>query len=308
MVGGAAALLAGCAPEKARPIDPTAPRRLRVVATTTMIGDLVRQVGGEDIELTVLMGPGTDPHLYKSTAADAGAIKQAQLLFYNGLHLEGRMIDVLEKQGDRAVALGDHLRPTELIRPTGQAHPDPHIWGDPRLWMRLIAAVEERLMAADSVHAEAFRTRATAARAQMQSFITWCQTTVETLPPAQRVLVTSHDAFSYFGRAFGFTVIGVQGISTVSEAGLGEVQKVTSYIRDHRVRAIFVESSVSRDLIDRISHDSGAKVGGELFSDSLGTRGETFSTPGQTWDKGTYTGMIAWNVWTAVQALRADGP
>jgi len=284
------------------PGTPTDP--VRVVATTGMVGDLARQIGGDRIALTALMGPGVDPHLYKATASDVTALQRAAVVLYSGLHLEGRMTELLEQMNSasrRVVAVTSAL-PPERLRPTddaGKSH-DPHVWFDVALWAECTGPVAEALASADPAHAAAYRERAAATRARLLELHDWVQQTLAQIPAERRILVTSHDAFGYFGAAYGFEVIGLQGISTVTEAGLADMAKLSDFIRDRKVPALFVESSVSHATLERISADTGVRIGGELFSDAMGSPGQME----EGYDIGTYEGMIRHNVNALLKALR----
>lgn len=277
---------------------------LRVVATTTLVGDLVREVVGEDAVVETLMGPGVDPHLFKPTASDVLRLQRAEVVFFNGLMLEGKMAEVLGRlaRSDRPVqAVTDGLAADDLLHPPGfEGHPDPHVWFDINLWSRCLATVEQVMVARDPDNAARYRERAAAARRRYAALHEWAVAKVGELPAARRILVTSHDAYNYFGRAYGFTVVGLQGISTATEAGLADVARLVDFIRQHRIKAIFVESSVPHATIERVARDSGAAVGGELFSDALGTPG----LMEQGHDLGTYEGMVRHNILTIVEALK----
>ncbi len=281
--------------------------KLRVAATTTLVADLVREVGGDDVKLEALMGPGVDPHLYKATALDVQKLQSAQVIFHNGLHLEGRMGDVLArvaKRGKRVVAVGERIPAERLLEPEPGQH-DPHVWFDPKLWTLCADAVAEALSAADPANAAAYAKRGAAYRQRLTELDTWARERLGSLPEARRILITSHDAYNYFGRAYGVQVVGVQGVSTVSEAGLADIAKTVDFIRKHGVKAIFVETSVSPAAIERISKDSGARVGGELFSDSTGAPGQMETgAQGERYDVGTYEGVFRHNVNTIVEALK----
>lgn len=277
-----------------------------MLTTTTMITDMVREVGGEHIEVLPLMGPGVDPHLYKPSASDARKMREANVSFYNGLLLEGRMTELFDQvrhDGGAAFEFGSAI-PKDQLLATDPHHPDPHIWFDPQLWAACIEVVVAGLSDADPANKENYARRGAETRARYLAAYENCRRLVEQIPAGQRVLITSHDAFNYFGRAFGFEVVGVQGISTVSEAGLADIAKTVDFIKQRQVKAIFVESSVPHTTIDRISRDSGAVVGGELFSDAFGALGDTFTHDGQTYDKGTYVGALTYNVTTIVNALK----
>jgi manganese/zinc/iron transport system substrate-binding protein len=215
------------------------------------------------------------------------------------------LFERMGREGKNAVALGDSVAETARIMPEeAGAHADPHIWGDVTLWAGCVNAVVEGLSKVVPGEKAGFEERGGAVRAKLMGLDAWVKAQVAMVPKEARVLITSHDAFSYFGRAYGFDVLGVQGISTVSEAGLADVAKMVDLIKQRAVKAVFVESSVPPATIERISADSGAKVGGELFSDALGTPGEMRQAGGEKVDVGTYEGMIRFNVSTIVEGLR----
>lgn len=283
---------------------PAATARLRVVTTTSIVTDLVRQVAGDFAQVEGLMGPGVDPHLYKPTAADIVRLQRAEVIFYNGLMLEGRMTDVFTKlaRSKRHVyAVTESIPEDELLQPAAfEGHFDPHVWFDVQLWAKCVNTVVAGLAAADSANADAYRRQGEAVRARLAALHTWAQAKAEELPAERRVLVTSHDAYNYFGRAYGFTVVGLQGISTATEAGLADVARLSDFIRTRGVKAVFVESSVSPATIERVARDSGARVGGELFSDAMGEPGQIEGG----YNLGTYEGMIKHNLSTIVDALK----
>ena len=297
--------LAACGKPAAPSADGGKPR---VVATTTMIADLVRDVAGDTVAVDGLMGPGVDPHLYKPSGEDARRLRDAKAIFYNGLELEGRMAELFERmarEGKKALALGDAVPEQALIAAEEEGgHSDPHIWGDAALWANCVPVVVKGLAEALPEHQAEFGRRGEEVRQRLLALDAWVKEQVAQVPKDSRVLVTSHDAFSYFGRAYGFEVLGVQGISTVSEAGLADVARMVDLIKQRQVKAIFVESSVPHATIERISQDSGAKVGGELFSDALGSPGEMRPAGGAEVDVGTYEGMLRFNVSTIVEALK----
>lgn len=278
----AAVLLTACGPTPPQTVD----TRPLVVATTTMVADLAAQIGGADIRLAALMGPGVDPHLYKPGASDAQKLSQAKVVLFSGLHLEGRMADMLEKRG---VAVTVGIPSAELLLNDG--HPDPHVWGDAQLWSHCIAPVVEALSAAHPAQKAAFTERGAQLKTTYATLHAWAKSEIAKIPASQRILITSHDAFAYFGRAYGLQVVGVQGISTVSEAGLADVAQAVDFIKAKAVKAIFVESSVPHATIERIAQDSGAKIGGELFSDALG-------------ENQTYEQMLRANVSRIMEALK----
>ncbi len=276
--------------------------RLYVVTTTTMVTDLVAEIAGDKVRLEGLMGPGVDPHLYEPVPSDGIALREADLIFYNGLFLEGQMTKSLEAKGSKSHAVGDSVSEAQL---KGEApHPDPHIWGDASLWAQAVPGVVDALAAADPENAAYYRERGGAVAVRMAELHEWAKGRAAEVPEAARILVTSHDAFEYFGEAYGFKVVGLQGISTVGEVGIAERVKLVDFIEQHGVKAIFVESSVSPAAIESIAEDAGVGVGGELFSDAMGQPGEFESAGGERYDLGTYTGMIKHNINTVVDALK----
>lgn len=297
-------LLAGCGSSGAGSSDSPASDRIYVVATTGIVADLVQRVGGERVEVDALMGPGVDPHLYKATASDVIKLSRATLIFYNGLLLEGKMTEVLasmRQRGKPTVPLADSLPRERLIQPEQlQGHFDPHIWFDVSLWAETIPAVVAGLAEVDPEHRAEYESRAALVRRELEELHFWGLRKAEELPPSRRILVTSHDAYGYFGRAYGFDVIGLQGISTVTEAGLADMARLVDYIREKAIKAIFVESSVPHATIERIAADAQVAVGGELFSDAMGTPGQIENG----YDLGTYEGMVKHNFNTIVEGLR----
>ncbi len=286
-----------------------AERPLRIVATTTMVADLVAGVAGERGTVVGLMGAGVDPHLYKATASDVNKLRSADIIFYNGLHLEGRMADMLVKLGRRGKlvqAVTDSVAKDKLLEPAEfEGHYDPHVWFDPLLWADCIEAVVAGLSAAEPASAAHFQARGEALRAEYRAHFDWAVEQIAQIPEARRVLITSHDAYNYFGRAFGFQVIGVQGISTLSEAGVADIAQISAFIKERGIKAIFVESSVSPAAIQRISQDSGVRIGGELYSDAMGNPGQiATAADGSAVDVGTYEGMLKINVSTIVESLK----
>jgi manganese/zinc/iron transport system substrate-binding protein len=282
--------------------------KVRVVATTTMVTDMVRQVGGDRVSVEGLMGPGVDPHLYKPAASDVRKLRGAQAIFYSGLMLEGRMADLfarMARDGKKVYPVTESVPEKELLEPEAfEGHWDPHVWGDPLLWAKCIDTVVTGLSDIDPAGRKHYAERGAKLKEEFQQLHAWAKRRMNEIPKARRVLITSHDAFNYFGNAFGLEVVGVQGISTVTEAGLADIAKTVDYIKQRQVKAIFIESSVSPAAIQRISKDAGVKVGGELFSDACGSLGEMHTGGGETYDVGTYIGMIKHNVNTVVEALK----
>ena len=281
--------------------DPT--RKIKIVTTTGMIKDAVDNIVGAHGEVIALMGPGVDPHLYKATQGDLQKLTDADIIFYNGLHLEGKMGEVFEKLGRMKPVIAVSAKvPEDLLRavPGFQGTHDPHIWFDVKLWQHAVRAVAEYLQQYDSLHADEYQSNNTKYLARLDSLHRAVQTSVLEVPPAQRVLITAHDAFGYFGDAYKIEVRGLQGISTISEFGLRDVTDLVDFIIARKVKAIFVETSVSKKSIEAvlqgcIQKNWRVKIGGNLFSDAMGAKG----TP-----EGTYIGMVSANVKTIVDALK----
>ncbi len=297
-----AGLLTACSPSES---DTTAGGKPVIVATTTMVTDLARSLAGDDFTVQSLMKPTVDPHLFKPGQEDIQRLQKADVILYSGLHLEGKMADLLERlhsQGRKVFAVADGFGKSDVITAEGQ--PDPHIWGDASLWTKGLMHCSRKLSEAYPDKASAIGDRAAAAALVLTETHARLKATVSGLPPAQRVLVTSHDAFRYFGRAYGFEVIGIQGISTVSEAALADMARIVDLVKSRGVKAVFVESSVSHATVERISKDTGAKIGGELFSDALGQPGDMLTIGDRKVDKGTVAGMLESNMHIVVEALK----
>jgi manganese/zinc/iron transport system substrate-binding protein len=291
-------LFGACAGEPARaPGEP-----LRVVATTGMIADAAREIGGERVEVVGLMGPGVDPHLYKASEGDVRRLFRADVILFHGLHLEARMADVLEHMGGRVLTVPVARAVDEsLLMPSADyaGSYDPHIWFDVRLWMEATRAVRDALAQADPEHAGEYAERAERYRWELEALDGYVREQAMRVPEHLRVMITAHDAFGYFGRAYGFEVRGLQGLSTTAEAGTADVQGLASFIVERRVPAVFVESSIPTRTIEAVQAAVRARghrvqIGGELYSDALGDAG----TPA-----GRYTGMVRHNIDTIVGAL-----
>jgi manganese/zinc/iron transport system substrate-binding protein len=276
--------------------------RIRVVATTGMIGDMVERVGGERVWVQTMMGPGVDPHLYKASEGDVRRLFRAELIFFNGLHLEARMGEVLEHMEGRVrtMALATSVEPERLLSPPEfEGAYDPHLWFDVSLWARAVPSVRDALIAHDPAGAEAYRVNAARYEAELTALHEYVLAQALRVPPERRVLITAHDAFNYFGRAYGFEVRGLQGISTATEAGTADVQQLSAFIAERRIPAVFVEASIPRRTIEAVQAAVRARgfrveIGGELFSDSLGDPAA---------GEGTYEGMVRHNIDTIVAAL-----
>lgn len=279
--------------------------RLNVVTTTGQIADTAAIVGGDHVRVTGLMGPGTDPHLYTAGARDVEKLRAADIVFYNGLFLEAQMEEILEQMAERqtVVAVSSGIDESELLPSANYADEfDPHIWFDVTLWMQTVEQVRDALKAADPAHAADYDVNAAAYLAELEALHAYVMEQAATVPEEQRVLVTAHDAFNYFGRAYGFEVLGLQGISTASEASTGDVQNLAAFIAERRIPAVFVESSVPVRNIEAVqaavrNRGFDVTIGGRLFSDAMGDTG----TP-----EGTYAGMVRYNIDTIVAALKGD--
>ncbi len=280
--------------------------RLRVVCTTGPVADLARHVGGERVRVKALMGPGVDPHLYQALPADVARLNAADVVFYNGMHLEGRMADLLGRLGRRkpVFAVTDALRErhAERLRPLPGADGefDPHVWFDVALWAACADFVAEKLSEVDPGHAAEYRRNAARYEAELHELDRWCREQLAAIPEEQRVLVTAHDAFGYFGAAYEVEVHGIQGMSTADEADLGSVNRLIDLLVTRRIQAVFVETSVSERNVRALVEACAARghrirIGGHLYSDAMGPA----DSP-----TGTYAGMVRHNVNTIIKALR----
>ena len=302
LLAASAVIMAACG-GSAEASSSGAAEKLRIVTTTGQIGDIARHVGGEFVEVTALMGPGVDPHLYVASEGDVDRLVKADVILYNGLFLEAQMADVLRQIGERkpAIPVAERIDPAQLLPWANYADEyDPHVWFDVTLWMKAVEAVRDALSDADPDHAATYKANADAYLKELGELDAYVKEQAATVPPEQRVLVTAHDAFHYFGRAYGFDVKGLQGISTASEAGTADVRELADFIAEHKIPAIFVETSVPVRNVEALQaavRDRGGDVviGGQLYSDALG------SPDG---DAGTYVGMVRHNIDTIVKALR----
>ncbi|HUG16172.1 MAG TPA: zinc ABC transporter substrate-binding protein [Thermomicrobiales bacterium] len=301
LTGMVLVLVAACGDDE-NSADAIGSRPIKVVATTGMIGDTVANVGGERVDVESLMGPGVDPHLYQASASDVNRLDDADIIFYNGLELEGRMTDIFVRLASSrpTVAVAGDVDPTLLREPPEfEGKYDPHVWFDVTLWVHVTRTIERELSELDPGSADLYKENADAYVAQLEELDAWVASEIQRIPEQTRVLVTAHDAFGYFGARYGMEVEGLQGISTASEAGAADVQDLARMIADRGIVAIFVETSVPQATIEAVqaavrAHGGEVEIGGELYSDAMGSEG----TPG-----GTYIGMIRHNVETIVTAL-----
>ena len=281
-------------------IDEPENNKIRIVATVGMIADLVREVGGEHVQVTQLMGSGVDPHLYKPNRDDIQSILDSDLVFFAGHHLEGKMSATLEKLGDqkKVVGLSEQLKKDSLLQDE-EKQVDPHLWMDIALWTGILAPIAKELKKIKPGNAVEFEKNAAEIGEELVKLHELGRQAIQTIPKDQRILITSHDAFQYFGRAYGIEVYGIQGLSTESEAGLQRINDLVDLITTKQIAAIFIESSVPKKNIDSLIEGANAKghtvkIGGELYSDAMG-EASSF--------EGTYRGMMTHNLITVTQAL-----
>lgn len=278
-------------------------KKLNVVTTTTMITDLVKNIGGDSINVQGLMGAGVDPHLYKASEGDVSKLVNADVIFYNGLHLEGKLVEVFEKMkgaDQTPIALGDELNKNQLIGSDYFAsNYDPHVWFNIDFFEKFVEKVTLVLCEKDPKNTETFRANEKRYLEELEDLKEDVQGVVAALEPEKRVLVTAHDAFNYFGKAYDFNVVGLQGLSTATEAGVKDVQKLAAFIIEKNIKAIFIESSVPKRTIEALQQAVKSKghdvaIGGTLYSDALGSAGSR---------EATYIGMYRYNIKTIVGAL-----
>lgn len=277
---------------------------LNIVATTTMLADLSRLIGGEHVNVDGLMGPGIDPHLYQASAGDVTLMQNADVVVYNGLHLEGKMGEIFQSLTDRGstvICIEDGLPKDQLLswEDDSSVH-DPHIWFQVSLWKSAAKTVADRLSEADPSHAQAYKKNLEAYTLELEKLDTYIRDRINEIPKDQRVLITAHDAFQYFGKAYGLEVRGLQGISTDAEAGTADVSTLADFITKRKIKAVFVESSVPPKTIEALQAAVKSKgfdvaIGGELYSDSLG---------GKNSGAETYLLIVKANVDTIVGALK----
>jgi manganese/zinc/iron transport system substrate-binding protein len=279
---------------------------IRVVCTTGQVAEMLRRVGGEHVRVDGLMGPGVDPHLYNPIASDVRKLAAADAIFYNGLHLEGQMSNMLAAKARRQAAYevteGLQERKDKRLRepPEFEGLYDPHVWHDPLLWGDCVTDVGRMLGEFDPEHADAYRKNAEAYRGELVELDKFCRDEIAKIPAARRVLITAHDAFGYFGKAYGLEVHGLKGISTEEEKDLRRQEEIQRMIVERKIPAVFVESAVAPKTIEALVEPCQAlgwdlKIGGNLYADALG--------PAGTADE-TYVGMLRHNVETIVAALK----
>jgi manganese/zinc/iron transport system substrate-binding protein len=279
--------------------------KLRVTATTGMIADAAANVGGEHVIVTGLMGPGIDPHLYKASQGDVKKLDGADIIFYNGLHLEGKMGEIFEKLEQRkpVVAVSANIEESLLHgdpAAKGEAVHDPHIWFNVKLWMSAVETIRDTLSEKDPQNAAAYEQNAASYLSELEKLDQYAKEQIAQIPEKSRILVTAHDAFGYFGEAYGLQVTGLQGMNTMSEYGSKDVSELRDFLVKNEIKAVFIESSVSSKSIQSVIEGARTlghevSIGGELFSDAMGDEGTV---------EGTYIGMVRHNVDTIVKALK----
>lgn len=297
-------LLAACGNDQTnRDSNESSTETIHVTTTTGQVADVVKNVGGDKVEVTSLMGPGVDPHLYQASQGDIKKLNDSDMIFYNGLHLEGKMGEIFEKMSkDKAtIAVADSIPEDMLLGADddSNAH-DPHVWFNIQAWTHVVDAVEEELSKKSPENEDLFKENAANYKKELEEMDQYAKEQIQTIPEESRVLVTAHDAFAYFGHAYGLEVMGLQGLSTDSEYGLKDVQGLVDILVERKIKAVFIESSISEKSISAVVE--GAKkqghevvIGGELFSDAMGEEGT---------EQGTYIGMFKHNVDTIVSSLK----
>jgi manganese/zinc/iron transport system substrate-binding protein len=279
---------------------------IKIGATVGMVGDIVKAVAGSRAEVTAIIGAGVDPHIYSPTRGDVAVLMKSDIIFYSGLLLEGQMSEILAKIGGRKPvhAVTDLLKQDDLLHDERSGHHDPHVWMDVRKWSRAVAAVAAALAEFDPPHADLYRRNAADYQARLEALDDYARKAIASIPASQRVLVTAHDAFNYLGRAYGIEVVGIQGISTESEAGLKDINRIVETLVSRKIPAVFVETSVSDKNVKALIEGAAARghrvvIGGSLFSDAMGNPG-TY--------EGTYIGMIDHNATVVSRALGGSAP
>ncbi|MGL4522307.1 MAG: metal ABC transporter solute-binding protein, Zn/Mn family [Bacilli bacterium] len=275
--------------------------KIKITTTTGMIADIVRNVGGNKVEVVSLMKSGVDPHLYKASHGDIKKLDKAEIIFYNGLHLEGKMQEIFEKleRNKPTIPVSKNIPQSELM--IANTSPDPHIWFDVMKWISAVETVRAELITYAPEHKEIFEKNAQKYIKNLQNLHNYAKERIAEVPRKQRVLVTAHDAFGYFGKAYDIEVLGLQGISTAAEVGSSDIREIRNFLVEKEIPAIFVESSVSKKGITAVIEGAAQQgheiiIGGELFSDAMGAEGTV---------EGTYIGMVTHNVDTIVKALTA---
>ena len=290
-----------CAKQEQKAGTSTAEGKIKLTATIGMVADIAKVVGGNEVDVQALMGAGVDPHLYRASAGDMEKLQKADIIFYSGLHLEAKMGEVLQKISStrKTVAVAESI-PKEYLLPFEESEFDPHVWFDVKLWKYATESVYKTLAEFAPQKKEVFKENYEFYLARLNELDEFIKKRASEIPQEKRVLVTAHDAFNYFSKAYGFEVRGLQGISTVSEAGAKDVQELADFITKRKLPAIFVESSVPEKNVKALQEAVKARgydvsIGGELFSDAMGDEGSF---------EGTYIGMLTHNINTIIDALK----
>ena len=277
---------------------------VHATATVGMVADVVRNVGGSCVEVNAMMGPGVDPHLYRASEGDVLRLLNADIIFYSGMHLEARLAELFQEMNTvrTTIAVAESIPDEMRLRDPNFDQPDPHAWMDAELWSYTIGATRDALAAHDPAHADYYAANADAYQEQLEELDAYVHEQIARIPEGQRVLVTAHDAFQYFGHGYGIEVFAPQGITTATEAGVNDIRRTIELLVSRQIPAVFVETSVPPDIVEAIIAGAEAQghhvaIGGALFSDAMGEDG----TP-----EGTYIGMIRHNVDTIVAALTGE--
>ncbi|WP_237648664.1 MULTISPECIES: metal ABC transporter solute-binding protein, Zn/Mn family [Sediminibacillus] len=300
-LGVLAAALSGCSAGKEA--VGSGEEKVKVVTTIAQIGDMAAEIGGDHIEVESLMGPGDDPHLYNAVQGDIKKLDQADIIFYNGLHLEGQMGEIFEemRQKKPTVAVAEGIPEDQFLAdPQNPSIIDPHVWFDISIWKQAAEKIRDELMEIDPDNENVYKQNTVEYVKDLTELEDYARERIKEIPEESRVLVTAHDAFNYFGNAFGFEVIGLQGLSTESDYGLTDIQRIIDVLVERNIKAVFVESSVSGRSINAVvegAEEAGhqVRIGGELYSDAMGEEGTV---------EGTYLGMYRHNIDTIVESLK----
>ena len=294
--------MVGCSSIGSKDEGNTDSSKVKVTSTIGMIGDVVANIGGEHVESVSLMKPGIDPHLYKATQGDISKLEEADIIFYNGLHLEGKMEDIFGKMEKEkpTVSVTQNVSKELLLAGDNGAEYDPHLWFNVQFWISAAEVIRDELIEMDGENKESYEENAEKYIAELEELDAYAKEQLATIPEEHRILITAHDAFGYFGEAYGLEVMGLQGISTDSEVGSKAVSELRDFLVENKIKAVFVESSVPKNTIEAVIEGAKEKghevsIGGELFSDAMGEEGT---------EEGTYLGMVRHNVDTVVNALK----
>lgn len=293
-----ALLVDGCAAVNPNGTTSSAEDKPQIVATSTIIADLAKEVGGEDIQLTGILQPGTDPHVYEPVPADSRVLETADLILYNGYNLEPGLIKLMNAAGGNArkLAVGEVVKPLQLDKGKGEVVPDPHVWGSAENAVAMVNAIRDGLIELSPKDREKYTQRALELTDELKQLHSWINQQIQTIPPNNRQLVTTHDAFQYYGRAYGIAIAGTLiGISTEEQPSAQTVKRLVDSIKKIGVPAIFAETTINPALIKTVAQEAGIKLAAnELYSDSIGAKGS---------DGDSYIKMMEANTRTIVEAL-----